>query len=52
LVKEADALTNAGYQVTVLYAYWNDWGTLYDEELLAGKNWKAIRASGAPGNAS
>ena len=49
LVKEADTLTGAGYNVTVLYAYWNHWGTKYDEQLLAGKNWKAIRLAGDPG---
>lgn len=48
LVKEADSLTNAGYDVTVLYSYWNDWGTQHDQELLASKKWKAIRAGGDP----
>ena len=48
LVKEADALTGAGYDVTVLYAYWNDWGTEHDEQLFAGKAWKAIRLGGDP----
>jgi len=48
LVKEADALANAGYDVTVLYAYWNDWGTKFDEEQLADKKWKAIRVGGDP----
>ncbi|MFI5139938.1 MAG: glycosyltransferase [Sphingobacteriales bacterium] len=48
LVKEADALASQGYDVTVLYAYWNDWGTHYDQQLLAGKKWKAIRVGGDP----
>ena len=48
LVKEADALTGAGYEVIVLYAYWNKWGTRYDQQLLAGKKWKAIRVGGDP----
>ena len=48
LVKEADALTEAGYRVTVIYAYWNDWGTTHDETLLPQKKWKAIRAGGHP----
>ncbi|MBB3057106.1 hypothetical protein [Mucilaginibacter gotjawali] len=48
LVKEADALTDAGYAVTVLYAYWNDWGTLHDEQLFAKKKWSAIRLGGDP----
>ncbi len=48
MVKEADALTDAGYAVNVLYAYWNDWGTQLDKELLSGKKWKAIRLGGDP----
>jgi glycosyltransferase involved in cell wall biosynthesis len=48
LVKEADALTVAGFQVTILYAYWNNWATEYDKLLLAGKKWKAIRIGGDP----
>ena len=48
LVKEADALTDAGYRVTVIYAYWNDWGTRLDGQLLAGKKWNAIKAGGDP----
>jgi glycosyltransferase involved in cell wall biosynthesis len=48
LVKEADALTAAGYAVTVIYQYWNDWGTEMDLQLLAAKPWKAIRVGGSP----
>lgn len=48
LVKEADALAEAGYLVTILYAYWNDWGTAFDELLLPAKKWKAIRVGGHP----
>ncbi len=48
LVKEADSLFSAGYKVTVVYQYWNDWGTEMDEELLAGKKWKAICVGGSP----
>lgn len=50
LVKEADALAEAGYQVTVVYAYWNDWGTTFDETLIPSKKWKAVRAGGDPHN--
>lgn len=50
LVKEADALSNAGYSVTVLFAYWNNWGTQYDETLLAKRKWKAKRIGGSPIN--
>jgi hypothetical protein len=48
LVKEADALTEAGYQVLVLYAYWNDWGTKLDQEILPEKKWSAICIGGDP----
>jgi glycosyltransferase involved in cell wall biosynthesis len=48
LVKEADALATAGYGVTVLYTYWNEWGTRYDKQLLAEKKWIAIRIGGDP----
>ncbi len=48
MVKEADMLAANGYNVTVMYAYWNDWGTRLDDELLATKKWKAIRVGGDP----
>jgi glycosyltransferase involved in cell wall biosynthesis len=48
LVKEADALYDSGYDVTVIYQYWNDWGAQMDKGLLAERKWKAIRVGGAP----
>lgn len=48
LVKEADALADNGYQVTVLYAYWNEWGTAFDKELIASKKWRAVCVGGDP----
>ncbi|TDG35288.1 glycosyltransferase [Pedobacter changchengzhani] len=48
LVKEADALVEAGYEVTLIYQYWNDWATIADETLIASKKWKAIRVGGTP----
>ncbi len=48
LVKEADSLSDAGYDVTVLYAYWNNWGTKFDDEQLTHKKWKSIRVGGDP----
>lgn len=48
LVKEADALTEAGYHVIVLYQYWNEWGTELDKALLSGKKWKAHLIGGSP----
>lgn len=49
LVKEADTLFDAGYDVTVIYQYRNDWGTKLDDNLLSQKKWRAIRAGGSPG---
>ena len=48
LVKEADALTSAGYDVTVIYQFWNEWATQYDKNLLIKKKWKAIMVGGSP----
>lgn len=48
LVKEADALSNDGFEVTVLYQYWNNWGTVANQELLKNKAWKAICVGGSP----
>jgi len=48
LVKEADTLAANGYEVTVLYSFWNDWGTRFDKLLLPTKNWKAICIGGDP----
>ncbi|MES2807887.1 MAG: glycosyltransferase [Bacteroidota bacterium] len=48
LVKEADALADAGYAVTVIHTYWNAWGADFDKQLLPGKKWKAICVGGDP----
>lgn len=48
IVKEADALIEAGYEVTLIYQYWNDWATVLDEKLFPTKEWKAIRVGGSP----
>ncbi|RZJ76724.1 MAG: hypothetical protein EOO47_18250 [Flavobacterium sp.] len=50
LVKEADALSDQGFMVTVIYQYWNDWGTVADLTLLKNKKWTAIRVGGDPAN--
>lgn len=50
LVKEADALVDAGFEVTVIYQYWNNWGTEADSKLLPTKKWKAVRVGGNPTN--
>ncbi|MFI5452375.1 hypothetical protein ACHMWN_09475 [Pedobacter sp. UC225_61] len=48
LVKEANALIEAGYNVNVIYQYWNSWATNLDKKLLPQKKWKAIRIGGDP----
>lgn len=48
MLKEADALADQGYEVTVLYSFWNDWGTAYDETILPAKKWKAVCVGGDP----
>lgn len=48
LVKEADAFVEAGYDVTVVGQYWNDWANETDKILLPAKKWKFIRVGGSP----
>ena len=48
IVKESDALSAAGFQVTLIYAYWTAWATQHDQTLLKDKSWEAIRVAGEP----
>ena len=48
MVKEADLLAEAGYEVIVIYEYWTDWATEVEKTLLPQKRWKAIRVGGSP----
>lgn len=48
LVKEADALCDAGYEVHVLYVYYNEWATAKDINLLKTKKWRYSRVGGSP----
>lgn len=48
MVKEADALAEAGYQVVVIGQYWNDWATTTDSKLLMNRRWKFIAVGGNP----
>lgn len=50
LVKEADALANAGYKVTVCYSYWNAWGDTFNKQMLITKKWEAVCIGGHPVN--
>ena len=47
LVKEADALTEAGYSVRVVCAHWTAWADATDEVMLVPRSWKtAVRYVG------
>lgn len=48
LIKEADLLAELGDDVTVLYQYWNNWGTELDHAILKDKKWKAVKVGGDP----
>jgi glycosyltransferase involved in cell wall biosynthesis len=40
LVKEADALVEAGHTVRVVAAHWADWATSFEDELVATRRWR------------
>lgn len=48
LVKEADALIEAGYNLTIIYQYWNEWGSKHDLSLFENKKWDIYRIGGSP----
>jgi len=48
LVKEADALSSEGYDVTVIYQNISEWATQTDINLLATRPWKVICVAGNP----
>ncbi|MDX2067869.1 MAG: hypothetical protein SFV55_05555 [Haliscomenobacter sp.] len=48
LVKEANALFEAGYQVTVVYCYWAKWAQDYDPEIIQVREWRAVLVGGTP----
>jgi glycosyltransferase involved in cell wall biosynthesis len=48
LVKEADALVNAGYAVRVLYSYWAPWASDVDKSILTRAGWTARLCGGSP----
>lgn len=49
LVKEADALSEAGYAVHVIGSYFASWAVATDKALVAGRKWTYETAGGAPG---
>src|SRR6185295_14068593 len=48
LVKEADALTDAGFKVMVVYGFWADWASKADKDLLASRKWTGVLIGGDP----
>lgn len=48
LVKEADALMDAGFDVKVVYGHWADWACHTDAELLRSRTWSYVRIGGHP----
>lgn len=48
LVKEANALIEAGYQVKVYYLHWAKWATETDKELLQSIKWDYQLIGGSP----
>lgn len=48
LVKEADALVEAGYKVKVIYQYRTVWASRLDLSLLATKKWDFVCVGGSP----
>lgn len=51
LVKEAQALSAAGYRVTVLYSYWAAWAQRLDRDILEQAAWTGRQLGGDPGQA-
>jgi glycosyltransferase involved in cell wall biosynthesis len=48
LVKEADALSEAGYAVRAIGVYWSAWADRYDQDLLAQRSWSFQYVAGHP----
>ncbi len=49
LVKEADALVEAGFQVEVICAHWSDWADQFDPVMLSSRSWHCTYVGGSPG---
>jgi glycosyltransferase involved in cell wall biosynthesis len=48
LIKEADCLSEQGFDVIVLYQYWSSWAEETDKPLLTGKKFKITQVGGSP----
>ena len=50
IVKEADSLVEAGYEVVVLCTHWTKWADNTDKQLLSKKKWRCKYSGGSPDN--
>ncbi|MDP9048072.1 MAG: hypothetical protein M3N14_08035, partial [Bacteroidota bacterium] len=48
IVKEANILTLAGYDVYVIYSFWTQWAQLADKQIFSKVQWTPILAGGSP----
>ena len=48
IVKEAEALSYAGHDVTMLYCHWITWADESDKAIIENAKWKAILVGGSP----
>lgn len=48
IVKEANVLSNAGHDVTMLYCHWIAWADEADKQIIKEAKWKAILIGGSP----
>jgi glycosyltransferase involved in cell wall biosynthesis len=48
IVKEADALVSAGYQVILLYCYYIDWAWHADKKIVGKAKWQSKLVGGSP----
>lgn len=48
LVKEADALVSAGFEVHVIYSFWNAWAYEFDKKIFSEAQWERHLVGGSP----
>ncbi|MBI3316620.1 MAG: glycosyltransferase [Candidatus Omnitrophica bacterium] len=48
VVKEADALSEAGYRVMVIASFWADWASSFDPQLMSSRKWQCQMVGGSP----
>ncbi len=50
LVKEADALVEAGFEVDVICGHWTSWADRFDPAVLSSRQWTCTYVGGRPGD--